>query len=101
MQLNGIFWEKFFFFKFVFSECNFTCVFICFFICQSTIFILLIFSAEYFSSFSLNCARTLERAVDKLWNGSRVIFILESKARVCFEAARLSNKTEGVISHIF
>ena len=30
-----------------------------------------------------------------------LVFILESKARVCVEAARLSNKTEGVISHIF
>ena len=46
----SLFWEKFFL-KFVFSECNFTCVFISFFICQSTFFILLIFSAEYFSRF--------------------------------------------------
>ena len=48
--VKWLFWEKFFL-KFVFSECNFTCVFICFFICQSTFFILLIFSAEYFSRF--------------------------------------------------
>ena len=49
-SLNGFF-GKSFFLKFVFSECNFTCVFICAFICQSTFFILLIFSAEYFSRF--------------------------------------------------
>ena len=48
--VKWLFSEKFFL-KFVFSECNFTCVFICFFVCQSTFFILLIFSAEYFSRF--------------------------------------------------
>ena len=50
VQLKWLFWEKFFyFFKFVFSKCNFTCVFICFFLCHSTFFILLFFSAEYVS----------------------------------------------------
>ena len=75
-----------------------------------SLFVNLHFLSYYFSAlnvfqgFSLYFARTLERAVDKLWNGSRVIhtgsLFLESKAWVCFEAARLSNKTEGVISHI-
>ena len=50
--VKWLFWKKFFFFfKFVFSECTFTCVFICLFICQFTFFILLFFSAEYFSRF--------------------------------------------------
>ena len=48
--VKWLLWEKFLL-KFVFSECTFTCVFICFFICQSTSFILLFFSAEYFSRF--------------------------------------------------
>ena len=57
-------------------------MFICFFIWQSTICVLLLYSAEYFQYFSLNFARTLGHAVDKLLNGSRVNshgqFFLES-----------------------
>ena len=53
-----------------------------------------------FQDFSLNFAKTLGRAVDKFLNGSRVIshgqFIFGKQARVCFEATRLSRKTEGV-----
>ena len=55
-----------------------------------SLFVNLHFLSYYFSAlnifqgFSLNFARTLERAVDKLWNGSRVIhtgsLFLESKA---------------------
>ena len=55
--------------------------------------------------FSLNFTRTLKDAqmTSSEWfkgyfTGS---LFLESKAWVCFEATRLSNKTEGVISHIF
>ena len=48
-------------------------LFICFFICQPTFFILLFLALDIFSrSFSLNFARTLGRAVDKLLNGSKV-----------------------------
>ena len=70
VQFSGFF-GKHFILKFVFRKYNFTCVFICFFLCQSTFFI-------YFSKlniiqgFSLNFARTLGRAVDKLLNGSRI-----------------------------
>ena len=74
VQLNDFFGKTFYFFKFVFSKCNFTCVFICFFICQSTFFNLTIFQPWIFSvqGFSLNFARILGRAVDKLLpNGSR------------------------------
>ena len=54
--------------------------------------------------FSLNFARSLGRAVDKLLNGLRVNY--NSQGQFIFENERsLSlfrvNKTEGVISHIF
>ena len=55
-----------------------------------SLFVDLHFLSYYFSAlnifqgFSLYFARTLERAVDKLWNGSRIIhtgsLFLESKA---------------------
>ena len=114
VPLNGFFLGNILFLFFVFRKCIFTCVFICSF------FVNLHFLSYYFSAlniiqgFSLNqrglclnrLERTLGRAVDKLLNGSRVkihtgSLFLESKAWVCFEATRLSTKTEGVISHIF
>ena len=49
VQLNGFFRKTFYHLEFVFLKYKFTCVSICFFICQSTFFILLFFSAEYFS----------------------------------------------------
>ena len=81
------------------------CQFISFFICQST-FLTYYFSARnIFQGFSLNFARTLGRAVDTFLNGLRVIhkdsLSLESKACICFEATRLSSKTEGAISPSF
>jgi len=71
-----------------------------------SLFVNLQFVSYYFSAlniFSLNFARTLGHAVDKLLNGSRFNsygqFIF-GKPWVCFEATRLSNKTVGVIFHI-
>ena len=71
-----------------------------------SLFVNLQFVSYYFSAlnifqgFSLNFAKTLGRAVDKFLNGSRIIshrqFIFGKQARVCFEATRLSRKTEGV-----
>ena len=81
MQLNGFFGERFFSF---FNLQLYLCQFICFFICQFT-FLAYYFSAlNIFQGFSLNFARTLRHAVDKLLNGSRVSHMgslfLESKA---------------------
>ena len=81
-------------------------LFICFFICQPT------FLSYYFlpldissRSFSLNFARTLGRAVDKLLNGSRVNshgqFIFGKQSLSLFRQHEIQNKTERVISHIF
>ena len=56
----------------VFSKCNFTCVLVFFSICQC-IFLAYYFSVlNIFQGFSLNFARNLGRAVDKLLHGSRV-----------------------------
>ena len=105
MQLNGFFGKKIFFFICFLKVQLYLCQFISFFICQST-FLTYYFSAlNIFQGFSLNFARTLGRAVDTFLNGSRVIhkgsLFLESKACICFEATRLSSKTEGAISPSF
>ena len=70
VQLNGFFGKTFYHLQLVFLKYNFTCVFICFFIFQSTFFILLFFSTENFSRFTLDFVRTLGSAVDKLFNDS-------------------------------
>ena len=65
VQLNGFFGERFYFY----NLCNFTSVIIC----QSTFLSYYFLALNIFSrSFSLNFARTLGHAVDKLLNGSRV-----------------------------
>ena len=46
------------------------CQFICFFISQSTFLSYYFAALNIFQGFSLNFARILERAVDKLLNGS-------------------------------
>ena len=52
VQLNGFLGKHFIsIICFLKLKSNSTCVFICFLICQSTFFILLFFSAEYFSRF--------------------------------------------------
>ena len=83
MQLNGFFGISFFLNLFSQSATLPVYVFV-------SLFVILHFLSYYFSAlnifqgFSLNFARTLECAVDKLWNGSRVIhtgsLFLESKA---------------------
>ena len=104
VQLNGFFGKRFFFNLFSQSATLPVYLFVSLFV--NLQFLSYYFSAlNIFQGFSLNFARTLECAVDKLLNGPRVIhtgsLFLESKAWVCFEAAWLSNKTEGIISHIF
>ena len=80
-------------------------LFICFFICQPTILSYYFLALDISSrSFSLNFARTLGRAVDKLLNGSRADshgqFIF-GKLEFVSRQHEIQNKTEGVISHIF
>ena len=69
VQLNGFFWEKIY----LFSQTATLPVYLFDFYLSIYFSILPFFSAEYFFNvqFSLNIARTLGRAVNKLLNGSR------------------------------
>ena len=71
VQLNGFLGKKHFIFIY-FSKSNFTCAFICFSVCQSTFLSYFFLALSIIQDFSLNFARTLGRAVDKLLNSSRV-----------------------------
>ena len=105
MQLNGLYGRTFYFYK-LFSQSATLPVYLFVSSFVNLHFLSYYFSAlNIFQGFSLSFARTLRHAVDKLLNGSRVTshghFIFGEQSLVCFEATRLSIKTEGVISHIF
>ena len=73
MQLNGFFGKSFFFFN-LFSQSAPLLVYLFVSLFVNLYFLSYYFSAlNIFQGFSLNFARTSERAVDKLWNSSRVI----------------------------
>ena len=103
VQLNCFFGERFYFYNLFSCATLPVYLFICFFICQRTILSYYFLALDISSrSFSLNFARTLGRAVDKLLNGSRVNsdgqFIFGKLAFVSRQH-EIQNKTEGVISH--
>ena len=71
MQLNGFFGKSFFFFFNLFSQSAPLPVYLFVSLFVNLHFLSYYFSAlNIFQGFSLYFARTLERAVDKLWNGS-------------------------------
>ena len=106
--VQWLFWEKFFVFN-LFSQSAPLPVYLFVSLFVNLHFLSYYFSAlNIFQGFSLyfaDFARTLERAVDKLWNGSRVIhtgsLFLESKAWVCFEAPLYKNLKDGSIVHFY
>ena len=102
MELNGFYGGTFYFYN-LFSQSATLPVYLFLYLSMYSLY-LTIFQPSIFSvqCFSLNFARTLGRAVDKLLNGSTVN---SYGARFIFEKRSLSlfrgNKTKGVISHIF
>ena len=107
VQLNGLFGKTF-----IFIMCHSQSAtplpvhsFVSSFVNVSASFILLFLTLNISQGFSLNFARTLKDAqLTSCWMVQGLLhtgsLFLKVKARVCFEATRLSNKTEGVISHI-
>ena len=107
VQLNGFFGKTFNFYN-LFSQSATLPLYL--FVCLSIyIFYLTIFQPWIFSvqGFSLNFARILGRAVDKLLHASKVnshgqfIFWKQSLSLFRSRGNTALNKTEGVISHIF
>ena len=102
VQLNGFFCKTFYFYNLCSQSATlpvYLFLYLSMYILYLTIFQPSIFSVQ---GFSLNFARTLGRAVDKLLNGSTVN---SYGARFIFEKRILSlfrgNKTKGVVSHVF
>ena len=96
--VKWIFWIFFYFYN-LFSQSATSPVYLFVSLFVNLQFVSYYFTAlNIFQDFSLNFARTLGHAVDKLLNGSRV----NSHGQFIFgKATRLSNKTERVIFHIF